>query len=83
MTQTVAIDEATGLTGQQVADRVARGQINAAPDARSRSLADIFRANTFTWFNGLIGTLWVIMLLVAPIQDSSSASSSSRTPPSE
>lgn len=70
MTQTVAIDEATGLTGQQVADRVARGQINAAPDARSRSLADIFRANTFTWFNGLIGTLWVIMLLVAPIQDS-------------
>ena len=70
MTQTVAIDEATGLTGQQVADRVARGQINAAPDARSRSLADIFRANTFTWFNGLIGTLCVIMLLVAPIQDS-------------
>ncbi len=60
----------TGLTAAEVADRVARGQVNAAPDARSRSLGDIVRANTFTWFNGLIGSLWVVMLLVAPIQDS-------------
>ncbi len=59
-----------GLTADEVADRVARGQVNEAPDARSRSLSDIVRANTLTWFNGLIGTLWVIMLLVAPIQDS-------------
>ncbi|MHB1067332.1 MAG: HAD-IC family P-type ATPase, partial [Candidatus Nanopelagicales bacterium] len=65
-----AIDTAAGLSAGQVAERIARGQVNAAPDARSRSLADIVRANTFTWFNGLIGSLWVAMLLVAPIQDS-------------
>ena len=66
----VATDPVVGLTSAEVAERVARGQVNAAPDARSRSLGDIVRANTFTWFNGLIGTLWVIMLVVAPIQDS-------------
>ena len=56
----------TGLTAAQVAERVAAGLSNDAPDARSRSLGDIIRANTFTWFNGLLGTLWVIMMLVAP-----------------
>jgi cation-transporting ATPase E len=66
----VATDPVVGLTAGEVAERVARGQVNAAPDARSRSLGDIVRANTFTWFNGLIGTLWVIMIVVAPIQDS-------------
>ena len=66
----VAVDPSAGLTSAEVAERVARGEVNAAPDARSRSLPDIVRANTFTWFNGLIGTLWVIMLMVAPIQDS-------------
>ena len=63
-------DPVVGLTQSEVAERIARGQTNVAPNARSRSLGDIFRANTFTWFNGLIGTLWVMMLLVAPIQDS-------------
>ena len=65
-----ATDPVTGLTQAEVAERVARGEANTAPNAHSRSLGDIFRANTFTWFNGLIGTLWVMMLLVAPIQDS-------------
>ena len=64
-----ATNAATGLTSAEVAERVARGEVNEAPDATSRSLGDIVRANTFTWFNGLIGSLWVIMLLVAPIQD--------------
>jgi cation-transporting ATPase E len=63
-------DPVVGLTAADVAERVARGQANDAPDARSRSLGDIVRANTFTWFNGLIGSLWLVMLLVAPIQDS-------------
>lgn len=55
-----------GLTSDQVAARVAAGLANNAPDARSRSLTDIVKANTFTWFNGLLGTLWVLMMLVAP-----------------
>ncbi len=65
-----ATDPVRGLTAAEVAERIARGEVNVAPDARSRSLADIVRANTFTWFNGLIGSLWIVMLLVAPIQDS-------------
>ena len=63
-------DPVLGLTSVEVAERVAAGQVNAAPEANSRSLASIVRANTFTWFNGLIGSLWVVMLLVAPFQDS-------------
>lgn len=65
-----ATDPQIGLTTAEVAERIARGEVNRAPDARSRSLGDIVRANVFTWFNGLIGSLWIVMLLVAPIQDS-------------
>lgn len=61
---------AGGLTDAQVRERMERGEVNEAPTANARSLSDIIRKNTFTWFNGLIGSLWVIMLLVAPIQDS-------------
>ncbi|MGW2295559.1 HAD-IC family P-type ATPase [Streptomyces violaceorubidus] len=61
---------ATGLTAAQVAERVARGRVNDVPVRSSRSLPDIVRANVFTRFNAIIGVLWVIMLFVAPIQDS-------------
>ena len=59
-----------GLTSEQVAERVARGQTNDAPDPRSRSLGSIIRSNTLTWFNALIGSMWVVMWFVAPFQDS-------------
>ncbi len=67
MIQDVAL---TGLSSEQVAERVARGQTNDAPDPRSRSLASIIRSNTLTWFNALIGSMWVVMWFVAPFQDS-------------
>lgn len=60
----------TGLTSAEVAERVAGGKINDVPVRSSRSLAEIVRANVFTRFNAIIGVLWVIMLAVAPIQDS-------------
>ncbi|MET8825901.1 HAD-IC family P-type ATPase [Streptomyces sp. NPDC004610] len=59
-----------GLTGAEVAERVSRGQVNDVPVRSSRSLGEIVRANVFTRFNAIIGVLWVIMLFVAPIQDS-------------
>ena len=62
--------DGTGLTRAQVAERVADGRTNQVPARSSRSLGAIVRANVFTWFNGLIGTLFVIMLVVGPIQDS-------------
>ncbi|GGR65664.1 HAD-IC family P-type ATPase [Streptomyces roseolus] len=59
-----------GLTSAEVAERVARGEVNDVPVRSSRSATDIVRANVFTRFNAIIGVLWVIMLIVAPIQDS-------------
>ncbi|MFE1885807.1 HAD-IC family P-type ATPase [Streptomyces diastatochromogenes] len=59
-----------GLTGAEVAERVARGQVNDVPVRSSRSLGEIVRANVFTRFNAIIGVLWLVMLFVAPIQDS-------------
>ncbi|MFK4145856.1 HAD-IC family P-type ATPase [Streptomyces sp. NPDC004065] len=61
---------AGGLTHAEVADRVARGEVNDVPVRSSRSLTEIVRANVFTRFNAIIGVLWLIMLVVAPIQDS-------------
>ncbi|WP_069886432.1 HAD-IC family P-type ATPase [Streptomyces luteocolor] len=60
----------TGLTTAEVAERVARGEVNDVSVRSSRSLSEIVRANVFTRFNAIIGVLWVIMLFVAPIQDS-------------
>ncbi|WP_328872169.1 cation-translocating P-type ATPase [Streptomyces sp. NBC_00287] len=59
-----------GLTAAEVAERVARGQVNDIPVRSSRSTVEIVRANVFTRFNAIIGVLWLIMLFVAPIQDS-------------
>ncbi|MFF1546987.1 HAD-IC family P-type ATPase [Streptomyces sp. NPDC058291] len=61
---------AAGLTAAEVADRVTRGQVNDVPARSSRSAGEIVRANVFTRFNAIIGVLWLVMLAVAPIQDS-------------
>lgn len=64
-----SVPTATGLTAAEVAERVARGQVNDVPVRSSRSVGEIVRANVFTRFNAIIGVLWVVMLFVAPIQD--------------
>ena len=61
---------AHGLSTAEVAERVARGEVNDVPVRSSRSLGEIVRANVFTRFNAIIGVLWLIMLCVAPLQDS-------------
>jgi cation-transporting ATPase E len=61
---------AQGLSTAEVAERVARGEVNDVPVRSSRSLSEIVRANVFTRFNAIIGVLWLIMLFVAPFQDS-------------
>ncbi|MER6120832.1 HAD-IC family P-type ATPase [Streptomyces sp. NPDC001743] len=61
---------ARGLSAAEVAERIARGEVNDVPVRSSRSVTEIVRANVFTRFNLIIGVLWVIMLFVAPIQDS-------------
>ncbi|MCX4454964.1 cation-translocating P-type ATPase [Streptomyces sp. NBC_01728] len=59
-----------GLSAAEVAERVARGEVNDVPVRSSRSMGEIVRANVFTRFNAIIGVLWLIMLFVAPFQDS-------------
>ncbi|SEE53671.1 cation-transporting ATPase E [Streptomyces sp. 2112.3] len=58
-----------GLTAAEVAERVTRGEVNDVPVRSSRSAAEIVRANVFTRFNAIIGVLFVIILIVGPIQD--------------
>ena len=61
----------TGLSTSEVAERVARGEVNIAPDPRSRSLTSIIRENTLTSFNLVIGIMWALMIIArAPFQDS-------------
>ncbi|MGW1077824.1 HAD-IC family P-type ATPase [Streptomyces sp. NPDC002537] len=58
-----------GLTKAEVAERVARGEVNDVPVRSSRSTAEIVRANVLTRFNAIIGVLFLIILVVGPIQD--------------
>ncbi|PWD49827.1 ATPase [Serinibacter arcticus] len=58
-----------GLTSAEVADRVARGETNVADDSSSRSLGQILRANTFTLFNAMLATAFVLVMLTGQWQD--------------
>ena len=62
-------DVSAGLDASAVAARVAAGLVNTAPPAAGRSVAQILRANVFTTFNAILGTLFVIVLVVGPPQD--------------
>ncbi|GHG65220.1 HAD-IC family P-type ATPase [Streptomyces griseocarneus] len=62
-------DPHPGLSAREVAERVARGEVNDVPVRSSRSTADIVRANVLTRFNAIIGVLFLIILAVGPLQD--------------
>ncbi|HEV2310568.1 MAG TPA: HAD-IC family P-type ATPase [Acidimicrobiia bacterium] len=59
----------TGLTTNEVEDRVARGLTNRSGEKTSRSYAEIFRANVFTRFNAILGTMFAVVLFVGQPQD--------------
>jgi len=58
-----------GLSAAEVEQRIARGLANDVPQRHSRSYAEILRANLLTRFNALLGALFVIALVIGPIQD--------------
>ncbi|MEV6011908.1 HAD-IC family P-type ATPase [Streptomyces sp. NPDC051976] len=68
-TDTDVVTGSPGLTGAEVAERVARGEVNDVPVRSSRSTREIVRANVFTRFNAIIGVLFLVILVVGPIQD--------------
>ena len=53
----------TGLTGAEVAERVADGRVNDVPDAPVRTFPQIVQANVLTPVNAIIGTLFVLILV--------------------
>src|SRR6185312_458108 len=52
-----------GLTSAQVAERVARGDVNTVPEAPTRTTKQIVRANVFTPVNLVIGILAGLVIL--------------------
>jgi cation-transporting ATPase E len=58
-----------GLTEAEVRERIARGQTNASAERTSRTFGEILRANIFTRFNAILGTLLVVILAVGEPQD--------------
>jgi cation-transporting ATPase E len=59
----------TGLTSAEVAERVARGQVNEVGERTSRSLGEIFRANVLTRFNAILGALFVLIMVTGSFAD--------------
>ena len=53
-----------GLSAAQVAERVARGEVNITDMPTSRPLVDILRENVFTFFNAILTVCFVAVLLL-------------------
>jgi cation-transporting ATPase E len=62
-------DAVRGLTAAQVDERVADGRTNEVPSPTSRTYGQILRANVFTRFNAVLGTLLVAILAVGEYRD--------------
>ena len=66
---TALVDPQRGLTAEEVAARLADGQVNVATTVTSRPLRTIIRDNVFTRFNALLGALLVLVLLTGSYAD--------------
>jgi len=64
------VTRATGLSGAEVAARVARGESNADTERTSRTAGEIIRANVLTRFNAILSTMVAVIIAVAVYQRS-------------
>jgi cation-transporting ATPase E len=62
-------DPSQGLTEAEVRAQIEVGQVNGVGRPTGRTVPEIVRANLFTRFNAILGVLFVIVLVVGPIQD--------------
>ncbi len=58
-----------GLTAEEVRQRTEAGQTNVTPRPGGRTTWDIVRGNTFTFFNGILGVLFVVMMVFGNWRD--------------
>lgn len=61
--------EVSGLSTEEVAEAVSRGDVNITSKQTSRSLMDIVRANVFTLFNAIIFTAMIVVLAAGSWKD--------------
>lgn len=61
--------EVSGLSAEEVAEAVSRGDVNITSKQTSRSLMDIVRANVFTLFNAIIFTAMIVVLATGSWKD--------------
>jgi cation-transporting P-type ATPase E len=70
MTSTdIFVTPVSGLTSPEVADRIAAGRTNATDAHTTRTVGQILRANVITPFNGLLFTLFVVILITGRWQN--------------
>ena len=62
-------EELKGLSLAEVKQRVQRGEVNTVQERTSRTYQEIFRANVFTLFNAILGTLLVLILIFGSVKD--------------
>ncbi len=58
-----------GLSDAAVRERIERGAVNDAGARTSRTFSEIVKANVFTRFNAILGSMLAIILVVGPVQD--------------
>lgn len=64
---TMTVPATPGLTSAEVAERVARGEVNELPPRSGRTTWDIVKANVFTRINFLLMILFVMVLTTGSI----------------
>lgn len=57
----------SGLTQQQIQQRIELGHVNELPPTSGRSVRDIIRANVFTRINGILAVLFAVVLYTGSI----------------
>jgi cation-transporting P-type ATPase E len=65
----VQVDPDIGLREHDVLERVRDGQVNGKPPTTGRTAAQILRANVLTRFNAILGSLFIVVVVVGPVQD--------------
>jgi len=65
----LTVSPPAGLTAAEVRSRVEAGQTNVTPRPGGRTTWDIIRSNVFTWFNLILGVLFVAVLAFGSWKD--------------
>ncbi len=63
------LDPSVGLSEEQVEERVRAGKANGVQPTTGRTPGQIVRANVLTRFNAILGSLFVVAIVVGPPQD--------------